>query len=205
MRGHRGGVMAARSLTHMVRRPGRHGVRTLALACAAATAMLAGCNVHMRSFTETAPAEPAPVDATQQAVLRSIGGSALAGKIRVVDRGDGASVLVSLINVPQGPYRIAFHETPNCSSPNGFSAGPPWAPAAAGKPPQDLVPIQYANAEARVETELRISGLHANGVNGVAGHSVVLYSGSRVTDIRPDVPNAAIACGVFEVTRTLSF
>ena len=70
---------------------------------------------------------------------------------------------------------------------------------------QDLVPIQYANAEARVETELRISGLHASGVNGVAGHSVVLYTGSRVTDIRPDVPNAAIACGVFEVTRTLAF
>jgi Cu/Zn superoxide dismutase len=194
--------MAARPMRCVVQ-----GSRTssLAMACGAAVLLLSGCNVHMRSFTETAPAEPAPVDASQQAVLRSIGGSVLAGKIRVVDRGDGASLLVSLINVPQGPYRIALHETPNCSSPNGFSAGPSWAPPATGKPPQDLVPIQYANAEARVETELRISGLHANGVNGVAGRSVVLYSGPRVTDIRPDVPNAAIACGVFEQTRTLSF
>jgi Cu/Zn superoxide dismutase len=182
----------------------RRSGRAIALAFVGAAA-LPGCNVRMGSFSDSTPPEPAKVDATQQASLRAIGGSALSGKIRVMDRGDGAVVLLSLINVPQGPYRVAFHETPNCSSPNGFSAGPLWAPAAAAKPPQDLVPIQYANAEARVETELRISGLHANGVNGVAGRSVVLYSGPRVTDIRPDVPNAAIACGVFEQTRQLSF
>jgi len=158
----------------------------------------------MGSVSDSAP-EPAKLDATQQAVLRAIGGSALAGRIRVIDRGDGASVLVSLINVPQGPYRIAFHETPNCSSPNGFSAGPLWTPPAAAKPPQDLIGIQYGNPEAHVEAELRVRGLQANGVNGVAGRSVVLYTGSQVTDIRPDVPNAAIACGVFEQTRQLSF
>ena len=110
-----------------------------------------------------------------------------------------------MINLPPGAYRIAFHETPNCSSPNGFSAGAPWAPASSGKTPQELVPTQYGNAEQCVETGLRISGLHANGPNGVAGHSVVLYCGTSVPEIRPDVPNDAIACGVFEPTRPLAF
>ena len=42
-----------------------------------------------------------------------------------------------------------LHETPNCSSPNGFSAGAPWAPPSSGKTPQDLIPMQYGNAEQR--------------------------------------------------------
>lgn len=185
-------------------RPSSHAI-TRAVVCALALSLVSACNVRMGGISDSTPPEPARLDATQQANLRSIGGSAISGKIRVVDRGDGALVLLSLINVPQGPFRIAFHETPNCSSPNGFSAGPLWAPPAATKAPRDLVQIQYANAEARVETELHIRGLHASGANGVAGRSVVLYSAYDVPDIRPDVPNSAIACGVFEQTRQLSF
>ena len=158
------------------------------------------------SAAPPAGAATAPrAEAGQQAALRAIGGSAMSGKIRVIDRGEGAIVLVSATNVPQGAYRIAFHETPNCSSPNGFSAGPAWAPASTGKQPQDLVPTQYSNTEAIVESELRIAGLRATGTNGVAGRSVVVYAGPKVTEVRPDVPNAAIACGVFEPSRPLMF
>ena len=139
----------------------------------------------------------------QQATLRAIGGSALSGKIRVIDRADGATLLVSVINFPSGAYRIAIHENPNCSSPNGFSAGPAWAPAASGKAPRDLVPTQYVNPQSRVEAELRIAGLRATGANGVAGRSVVVYAGTEITEARPDVPNAAIACGVFEPAKAL--
>jgi hypothetical protein len=114
-------------------------------------------------------------------------------------------VLVSLINAPGGAFRIAFHETPNCSSSNGFSAGAPWAPASSGKRPQDLVPAQYGNPEAVFASELRIAGLHATGANGVAGRSVVLYAGSTVPDLRPGVPNEAVACGVFEPAHALTF
>lgn len=158
--------------------------------------------------TSAPPAAAAPAQqaaAGQQASLRAIGGSAMSGKIRVIDRGDGAIVLVSVTNIPHGAYRIAFHETPNCSSPNGFSAGPAWAPSSTGKSPQDLVPTQYSNTEAIVESELRIAGLRATGANGVAGRSVVVYAGPKVTEVRPDVPNAAIACGVFEPSRSLMF
>jgi len=169
--------------------------------------LAAGCsNVHFGSETPPGP-EPKSAKAEemgQVAVLRAIGGSAVSGKIRVIDRGDGASVLVSVINIPTRAYRLVFHERGNCTSPNGFSAGAPWAPAAVvGKHAEDLLPVQYANAESVVEAESRVRGLHAMGPDGVAGRSVMLYAGPAVTVPRPDVPNAAIACGVFETARSV--
>jgi hypothetical protein len=181
-----------------------------AMIVAFAVTMLAsgGCSTRFGTTGLSAPEAPAPPPNPtdgQIANLRSIGGSALTGRIRVVDRGDNATILVSMINVPVGAYRIILHETPNCTSPNAFSAGVAWAPPASGKRPLDLVPTQYTNSEAIVEVELRIAGLQSKGANGVAGHSVVVYAGSNVTEIRPDVPNAAIACGVFAPVQRLSF
>ena len=178
-----------------------------ALAFALSGALLAaGCaNVHFGSPTPPGP-EPTPAKAEemgQVAVLRPIGGSAVSGKIRVVDRGDVASVLVSVTNFQTNAYRLVFHERGNCTSPNGFSAGAPWAPASSGKRGEDLVDVQYANSESRAESEIRVRGLHAMGPDGVAGRSVVLYAGRVVTIPRPDVPNAAIACGVFETARSI--
>jgi Cu/Zn superoxide dismutase len=197
-----------RSNTH--RTPGNGGVasawRMVARATAAAL-LLSGCSgVRLNAPVMPLQAEEKPNPAAGQvAPLRAIGGSAVSGKVRVIERGDGATVLVSVVNFPSGAYRIAFHETPNCSSPNGFSAGPAWAPSSAGKPPQDLIPTQYTNSESRAETELRVASLRSTGPNGVAGRSVVLYAGSAVTQPRPDVPNAAIACGIFEPVRPLAF
>jgi len=163
-----------------------------------------GCST-LRGLSADKESEPKATAAAygEVAPLRAIGGSAVSGKIRVIDRGDSAGMLVSMVNVPQGDYRIAIHENPNCSSPNGFSAGPPCAPA--GKRPVDLIPVQHANSEDRVEASLRVAGLHALGVNGVAGRSVVVYAGPKVTEARPDVPNEAIACGVFEPAKPISF
>jgi len=167
-------------------------------------AIVSGCSM-LRGKGDATPSEPKAAAGSygQVASLRAIGGSAVSGKIRVIDRGDGASVLVSMMNIPPGDFRIAFHETPNCSSPNGFSAGPAWAPS--GRPAADLIATQHANSEDRVESSLRVAGLHAGGADGVAGRSVVVYAGSRVTDVRPDVPNEAIACGVFEPAQPLAF
>ncbi len=189
---------------------GRVRLSDAAMIVAFAVAMLAagGCSTRFGTTglsTSEAPTPPPNPTDGQIANLRSIGGSALTGRIRVIDRGDNGTILISMINVPVGAYRIVLHETPNCTSPNAFSAGAAWAPPASGKRPLDLVPTQYANSEAIVETELRIAGLHSNGANGVAGHSVVVYAGSNVAEIRPDVPNAAIACGVFAPVQRLSF
>lgn len=191
---------------------GREGLRrVLKLKCiasaAAVTMLVAACsgvNIGMRhDLDEAESAKDKNTDYGQVASLRSIGGSAVFGKIRVVDRGEGASMFVSMMNVPPGEYRIAIQETPNCSSPNGFSAGRAWAPA--GKDPRTLIPAQYVNSEDRVEQSLRVPALRTTGPNGVAGHSVVIYAGSRITDARPGVPNERMACGVFEPARQISF
>jgi Cu/Zn superoxide dismutase len=179
----------------------RYIVRKFNLLTLAALAA-AGCSSFRGG---TAPEEHASAqpDYGEVATLRAINGSAVFGKIRVVNSGDGASVLVSMMNVPPGMFRIAFHQTPNCSSPNGFSAGPPWAPP--GKDPRTLIPAQMVNSENRVSATFRLHGVRASGANGVAGHSVVVYYGTQVTDARPDVPNDRMACGVFEPAHRIEF
>lgn len=141
----------------------------------------------------------------QVAELRAIGGSAVTGKVRVVDRGDGATVSVAAFNVPSGVYRLTFNSNANCASPNGFSAGPAWAPAGSKRPPADLIHPLSSNSSGATDATVHVPGLHATGPDGVAGHSVILYAGHRVTGAQPDVPNERIACGVFEAAQTLQF
>lgn len=124
--------------------------------------------------------------------------SAVWGRARVVDRGDGVTLTVSVINLPMGPFRVAFGENPNCSSPNGFAAGRAWAPAAAGKDAHDLVPPLFNRYEGSSETEVFVRGVHTGGPDGVDKRSIVLFTGTEVTDPKPDVPNNRIACGTFE-------
>jgi len=182
----------------------RARVRSLPrLAATLALAGLAACSTTKTStptsgFVEVEPAKPTGMEA----YLRSVG-SAVTGKVRVIDRGDGATLLLSMINLPPGQYRVAFHERPNCSSPNGFSAGPHWAPA--GLDARDIAPIFSTNADGTGEASVHIRGLRATGADGVAGHSVVIYTGTRVTDAQSGASNNRVACGVFEPSRTLGF
>ena len=131
-------------------------------------------------------------------------GSAVSGKVRVIDRRDGVTLLVSAINLPPGEYRVAFHANGNCSSPNGFSAGPPWAPA--GQSPTTLIPSFMTNSrDGTAESSTFIAGVHTVGENGLAGRSVILYAGSTIPEIRPGEPTSAFACGVFEPVQPFRF
>ena len=136
------------------------------------------------------------------APLRGLG-SAVSGKIRVIDKGDGVTLLVSAINMPIGEFRVAFHQNGNCSSANGFSAGPAWAPA--GLSPTTLVPSMstFGSLDGNAEVSTHVAGVHTQGENGLVGRSVVIYGGSTISEIRPGVPNNAYACGVFEPVRPL--
>ena len=127
------------------------------------------------------------------------------GKVRVVDRNDGVTVLASLANVPYGAYRIGFNEVPNCSSPNGFSAGPPWAPASAPAGARDIGPVLNANPEGNSEASFFVRGVHTTGPDGLAGRSVVVYVGRQITDAVPNVPNNRAACGIFQPATPLAF
>ena len=105
-------------------------------------------------------------------------------------------------NLPPNQYRVSFNRNGNCSSPNGFSAGRPWAPD--GMDPYELIPL-FWNPDGNAEGSAFIRGVHTTGENGVAGRSVVIYWGSKVTDAYPDVPNNRTACGVFQPAQLLLF
>jgi Cu/Zn superoxide dismutase len=137
------------------------------------------------------------------ATMRPVG-SAVAGKVRVIDRGDGVSVMLSTNNLFQGGvYRMAFHRDGNCTSPNAFSAGPAWAPP--GMNPATLIPTFLQRIDGSAEVEVHVSGVHTQGENGLAGRSIVLYAGDTIPEIKPGMPNNALACGVFEPVRPLMF
>ena len=124
--------------------------------------------------------------------------------MRVIDRGDGVTLMVSGSILPPNQFRVSFNENGNCSSPNGFAAGRPWAPP--GMNPYELIP-RFWNPDGNAEGTAFIRGVHTTGENGVAGRSVVIYWGSKVTDAEPGVPNNRAACGVFQPAKpfTLSF
>ncbi len=168
--------------------------------------LLASCASWRGPEAQKAPAiAPATRGLGQVAVLRPLGGSAVTGKLRVIDRGGGATLLVTAFQVPGTQIRIAFGDTANCTSPNGFSAGPAWSPPASKQKPEELIRTLYADSGGTVVTSEYVAGLREAGPSGVAGHSVVIFSGSKVTAAHPDVPNERIACGVFEPATAFDF
>jgi Cu/Zn superoxide dismutase len=181
------------------------GVPRALVAASVVCAVLTACSglrpaAEPSSRVEARPAAAAGLEAR----LRPLG-SGITGKVRVIDRGDGVTLLLSAINMPTGAYRIALHSNPNCSSPNGFSVGPAWAPAGTAGDPRQLVPVLYNNVDGAHEASIHLRGVRTSGVDGVAGRSVVIYSGNAVTDAVPDVPNNRLACGVFQPADTLRF
>ena len=115
---------------------------------------------------------------------------------------DGGLVLVADVGgFSAGAYRIVIHTTPVCTSPNGFSAGPPFVPAGATEPV--IVPIRmWEQGTATLTT--RVPGLALSGSAGIEGHSIVLHA-SQVgpLDAIPGVANDRVACGVIGPVPTL--
>jgi Cu/Zn superoxide dismutase len=173
------------------------GMRYALLVCAVIIAA-AGCQTTKEP--EKAPVMPYGVDAP----LRPIG-SAIVGKIRAIESGDGISLLVSVNNLVEGTYRVAFHTNGNCSSPNGFSAGPLWAPSDSRVPASDLIPSFIMNRDGAINTSAHVKGVHLTGENGLDGRSVIVYQGANIPIIEPGVRNSVVACGVFSPAVPLQF
>ncbi len=95
-----------------------------------------------------------------------------------------------------------IHATGNCSSPNGFSAGPPWAPPGVPLAEEGFPILKNDDSASSV---VWLAGYKLTGPDGVVGRSVVVHEGGRGTIVaRPDVPNDRIGCGVIgPPTRTL--
>ncbi|HVO88667.1 MAG TPA: hypothetical protein VMV45_09000 [Casimicrobiaceae bacterium] len=170
--------------------------RRIACVVVAAALLVAACS-NNRAFEEAPP----PANLGIEAPLRPLG-SGISGKVRVVDRGDGVAVLVSIANVGQGTFRVAFHENGNCSSPNAFSAGPLWSPPGSSVDPRRMIPPLQSNTERNTEAQVHVAGVRSV---DLMGRSVLIYDGSSIPELRPGVPNNVLACGVFSATLPISF
>jgi len=127
-----------------------------------------------------------------EAKLVGRGGSAAGGSAVLHEVRGGVDVAIWLGSVGPGQFRVAVHETGNCSSQNAFSAGPPWAPPGV---PMAVV-LLTKNDDTRTVT-VRLPGYRIQGPDGVTGRSVVVHAGATGTlEAQPGVPNERIACGV---------
>jgi Cu/Zn superoxide dismutase len=115
---------------------------------------------------------------------------------------DGGLVFVADVGgFAAGPYRFVIHTTPVCTSPNGFSAGPPFVLPGTTAPVAVPALIMH---QGTATLSTRVPGITLNGPAGVEGKSVVLHaSESGPLDAVPGVPNDRVACGVIGPIPTI--
>ena len=162
-------------------------------------ALLAACE----STKDPAAPKAAKTEVTvAEARFRPIGGSSLTGAAMLQAADGGVQLKVNFNGRGPGRYRVMIHETGNCSSPNGFSAGPPWAPPGVSLAEEGFPILKNDDSASNV---VKLTGYKLTGPDGVVGRSVVVHEGGRGTIVaRPDVPNDRIGCGVIvPTTRTL--
>jgi Cu/Zn superoxide dismutase len=161
------------------------------IAGAIACSLLAACE----STKDPAAPKAAKAEVTvAEARFQPIGGSSLTGAAILHPYDGGVQMKVNFNGRGPGQYRVMIHATGNCSSPNGFSAGPPWAPP--GVPlAEEGYPVLKNDDSASVV--VRLAGYKFTGPDGVVGRSVVVHDGGRGTIVaEPGVPNDRIGCGV---------
>jgi Cu-Zn family superoxide dismutase len=158
---------------------------------AIAAVLVAGCE----STKDPAAPKAAKAEVTvAEARFLAIGGSSLAGAAILHPYSDGVELKVNFNGRGPGQYRVMIHETGNCSSPNGFSAGPPWAPPGVTLAEQGYPIFKNDDSASYV---VALKGYKFTGPDGVVGRSVVVHQGGRGTIVaEPGVPNDRIGCGV---------
>jgi Cu-Zn family superoxide dismutase len=160
---------------------------------ATAVLLLAGC-----ASDESAKQKPANVGAR----LQPIGGSAGVGLVTFQPYGGGLTLVADVGGLSGGQYRFVIHTTPICTSPNGFSAGPPFLLPGTDAPV--VVPVIITVDQGTATLTQRVPGIALTGPNGIEGKSLVLHAGgSGPLDAQPGVPNERVACGVIGPIPTL--
>ena len=174
-----------------------HARRGLCIALAAA---LAACQTPGGSASPEAGRRPVP---GVEAMLAPSNGAAGQGNARLVVRGDDLVLLVSVNSLVQGPYRVSIHERGNCSSPNAFSAGAPWAPQGSPRAAVDLFPEIRVAEPGNAQMTTTVRGMPLSGPDGLAGKSIIVSAGTTVdADAVPGVPNRRVLCGVLGAPRS---
>lgn len=177
--------------------------RACVVACSLlAAAALAACGSSTERMELPVP-DKRTVPAGVEAVFAQVRASGMNGSARFVDRGGVTQVLVVVNNGPPGPYSVAIHERGNCSSPNAFSAGQPWAPPGWPVPATRMFPSIVLNSNGTGDMTVRLRALALTGPDGLQGRSVLVHAGPEVgADLAPGVPNNVVLCGVIGPVRS---
>lgn len=181
-------------------RAARRGAAACSLLIGAiAASFLAGCE----STKDPAAPKAASAEVTvAEARFRPIGGSSMTGAAVLHAYDGGVQVKVNFNGPGPGQYRVMIHTAGNCSSPNGFSAGAPWAPPGVPLKEEGFPILKNDDSASSV---IRLPGYSLTGPDGVVGRSVVVHA-SALGSIaaQPGVPNDRIGCGVIgKPVRTL--
>lgn len=129
--------------------------------------------------------------------------SAAAGSARVINRGDGVLLAVSMTNLMPGTYRLAFHDRGRCNTPNARGVGPAWAPPGAAKPPATFLPQFIAKDASNTAFTTRVPGVRVDGPDGLRGRTIVVHWGEAADAPLFGQPNDRVLCGVFEEDSSL--
>ena len=160
--------------------------------CAAATVVLAGALAACASGDDPGQRGAKSAGAIG-ARLAPIAGGVGHGLITFRPYDGGLVMVADLGGFSPGAYRIVVHTTPVCTSPNGFSAGPPFLLPLTGAPAVVATTIHHQGT-AGVST--RVPGLALSGPAGIEGRSIVLHAGeSGSLEASPGIPNNRVACG----------
>jgi Cu-Zn family superoxide dismutase len=136
--------------------------------------------------------------------LQPLGGSAATGAVGFAQYPDNVAMDLSIYGVRVGRYRVVIHTTGNCSSPNGFSAGPPWSPPGMDPPLYTQVKSFVIGNDVSAQVSVRLNGVTIDGPNSIMGRSVVVHEGGEGSlEAVPDVRNGRIACGVIGPVQAL--
>lgn len=136
--------------------------------------------------------------------LTPLGGSAAVGAIGFAQFQNNVAMTLTISGLRVGRYRVVIHETGNCSSPNGFSAGPPWSPPGVEPPLETQVRSFVMSNDQTSEVSLRLTGVTLDGVNSIMGRSVVIHEGAEGSlEAVPGVRNGRAACGVIGPVQAL--
>ncbi len=144
-----------------------------------------------------------PPDPGVGALMQATSGSAIRGRVTFQPYDGGVAASVNVWAGNPGSMRVVIHTTGVCSSPNGFSAGPPWIPPGATEP---VIVRIFVSDNQYGTTTARLPGIKVDGPDGIRGKSVVVHFGaSGSLDAGPNVPNNRVACGVIETNKVVGF
>ena len=168
----------------------------IASVVAALAVAVGGCESAKTRFLGTGPGMAAP--------LRPLGGSAATGSVAFAQFQNGVSLDLSIYGLRIGRYRVVIHTTGNCSSPNGFSAGPPYSPPGVEPPLDKQIRPFYTSNDNSTEVSVRLVGVTLEGPNSILGRSVVVHEGAEGSlEAVPDVRNGRVACGIIGPVQAL--